>query len=544
MLCRDPSSIHCFKDRNAVVDFSMNLDEPWHVLLKADIIKDGAKVFDLDVDTKKHLLTSPYYATINAPRLIGAEFGIKAEYVGSNIVIVLTKNSQELAKVGLNSPDMKSPYEFDIDIFNLQYKVIVETPGNHNFDVKVFKNGPQVFHLNLHLESPYTFKIEYPATLALLSKSSGTIEGTFESGKLDFAYKPGRGKNLIVNYRRTSSIGNHVFKLTATRDGESYYDYKGTVSYGASSELQLDAESKLIVNPKSMLRTMGCPLINTLCFTQREMTAKFRANKATPYKMEIDISLKKDSKEVLGLDLQTKTSPYKLKLNFPRLRKVVAPYRNEPLQITADHEYQKKLHLTTNIRGLESFKVDRLSNGMRQVTLNGKQLAQADFNIGNRMITNKVQLPNGKYLTTTIKWGNENNLLVNNLDINLVGSERNLDAKLNWNLSPAGGDIKIDADGNNKRWGAYSLHRVAKATNSRGIWDLKVIGNSLLGGNTIGTDVSFQIDTNKVGNGKLDAIDAKIIKVVNGNTFEFIIKDSRMSSADLLKLGGLIRGLL
>merc|ERR1739844_318084 len=544
MLCRNPSSIHCFKSRNAVVDFSMNLDEPWHVLLKADIVKDGAKVFDLDVDTKKHLLASPYFATINAPRLIGAEFGIKAEYVGSNIIIVLTKDSKQLAKVGLNSPDMQSPYEFDIDVNNLQYKVIVEAPGNHNFDVKVSKNGAQAFNLNLHMQSPYTIKIDYPATLALLSKTPGTIEGTFEAGKLDFAYKPGRGKNLIVNYRRTSSRGNHAFKLTATRDGESYYDYKGTITYGASSELEMDAESKLMVSPKSMLRTIGCPLLDTLCFTQRDMTAKFRANKATPYKMEINVSLKKDSKEVLGLDMQTKKSPYKIKFNFPRLRKIIAPYRNEPLEITADHVYQRKLHVTTNIRGLQSFNVDRLPNGMRQVSLNGKQLAQADFSMGNRMITQKIQLPNGKYLTTTIKWGNEDNLHINNIEINMVGSERNLDATCSWNLSPSGGDIKFDADGNNNRWGAYSLHRVVKATNSRGIWALKVDGNSLVGGNAIDTDVTFKIDTNKVGNGKLDAIDARIVKVVNGNNYEFIIKDSRMSSADFLKLGGLVRSLL
>lgn len=543
MLCRDPSSIHCFKHRNAVLDFSMNLDEPWHVLLKADLVKDGDKVLALDVDTKKHELASPYHATLSAPRLIGAELGIKAKYVGKNIIIVLTKDSKEVAKFGLNSPDMKSPYEFEIDVMNVKRKIIVDTSGHHNLNVEVYRNGPKVFNLNLHMESPYTIKIDYPATLALVSKSPGSIEATFEAGKLDFAYNPGQGKDLIIKYTRTSSIGNHHFSLKATRNGESYYDYKGTVAYGASSELELDAESKLMVSPKSLFYRTGCAFTEMLCFTEREMSAKFRANKNAPYKMEVTANLKKDNKEVLGLDLYTKTSPYKLKLNIPRLRKIIASYRDEPLQITVDHVYKKKLDVTTNIRGLESFKVDKMANGMRKVTLNGKHLAQADFQMGNKMITQKTQLPNGKHLTTTIKWGNEDSLWINNLDVKLVGSERNLDAKMNWKLSPSGGDIKLDADGSNKRWGAYNIHRVVKATKSRGVWSLKVDGTSLVGGNNINTDISFDLDMNKVGNGKLDAIDAKIVKVVNGNKYEFIIEDTRMSRGDLLELGGLVRSL-
>lgn len=543
MLCRDPSSIHCFKHRNAVLDFSMNLDEPWHVLLKADLVKDGANVIALDVDTKKHLMTSPYHATLSAPRLIGAELGIKAKYVGKNIIISITKDSQEVAKFGLNSPDMKSPYEFEIEAMGTKRKIIVDTAGHHNLNVKVYRNGPKVFNLDLHMESPYTIKIDYPATLALVSKTPGSIEATFEAGKLDFAYNPGQGKDLIIKYTRTSSRGNHHFSLKATRNGESYYDYKGTVAYGASSELELDAESKLMVSPKSLFYRTGCAFTEMLCFTEREMSAKFRADKNAPYKMEVTAQLKKDNKEVLGLDLYTKASPYKLKLNIPRLRKIIAPYRNEPLQITVDHVYKKKLDVTTNIRGLESFKVDKMVNGMRKVTLNGKELAQADLQIGNKEITQKTKLANGKHLTTTIKWGNENSLWRNNLDIKMVGSERNLDAKMNWKLGPSGGDIKIDADGNNKIFGDYNIHRVVKATKSRGVWSLKVDGTSLVGGNNINTDISFDIDMSKVGNGKLDAIDAKIVKVVNGNKYEFIIEDTRMSKGDLMELGGLIRSL-
>jgi hypothetical protein len=220
----------------------------------------------------------------------------------------------------------------------------------------------------------------------------------------------------------------------------------------------------------------------------------------------------------------------------------VAPYRNEALEITADHKPGQSLAVTSNIKFFKQFSVEKMSNGLRKVTLNGKELVQADFKKGDKSITQITTLPNGKTLKTTIKWGNEDKFEDNSLQLILDGSERQLDATLKW--WKAGGEFnwKLDAVGNNARWGNYNIHREGSLSGGAKP-ELKIKGNSLWKGNKVQTNVYIMLDTSLVGNGKLDAINAKLTKIVDGKTYEINVTDGKFAPGDFVKVVAFVRDL-
>merc|ERR1719295_1420049 len=78
---------------------------------------------------------------------------------------------------------------------------------------------------------------------------------------------------------------------------------------------------------------------------------------------------------------------------------------------------------------------------------------------GKNEISNSVTLPDGKSLTTTIKWKHDD-LKCNKVEIKVDGTDRKLDALMEWDgKNPAAMTFKVDIKGKNKRWGKYELRR-------------------------------------------------------------------------------------
>jgi hypothetical protein len=556
-LCRDPNSIHCFHHREADISLTVQLDEPWHMLFLAKLNKDGANVVDAKIDTKSHDLQAPHVFHLMAPRLLPATFDAEVKKVGNNVVGTIKMDNTQVFQVTLNSPDGKSPYEVEFNVANINYKVSVvhedkNGDGEEDYlDVKVFKNGPKVFDFEVDRSSwPRTFKVEYPASIAFLTHTAGKIDGTRDRGKLHVHFHPGKGKDIEIDLERThkDGAGKHErhFMGKVQRDKQVYYEYDSTVSFGGNpSQFELDANSKMTVHSSSLLHQLACnPVmsgLNFLCFNNRIMEAKFRADKTKPYKMNVHTKVDKEGAEVFRIDMQTQTSPYKLTFNWPRMRAIVAPYRNGPLEITADHNPGNSLAITSNIQGFSQFSVVKMPNGQRKVTLNNKEVVTADFQKSGRTITQSTTLPDGRALTTTFKWGNDNNWLNNHIELDLDGTERKLDSKFEWNFGAAAGTWKLDAVGHNNRWGDYNIHRTGKYANNGGVWTFDVDGTALWKGNNVKTDVFIKLDTSKIGNGKLDAITAKLIKVVDGKKYEVNVTDGKMGPGDFVKVGAFIR---
>jgi len=200
--------------------------------------------------------------------------------------------------------------------------------------------------------------------------------------------------------------------------------------------------------------------------------------KDKPYRMDFDLNLFKDNDEVVMVDINTLASPYVFKVNAPRILPKILPTGRESIEFEADHNPGQYLHVKSNTNILSSFNVDKLGNGMRKIELNGKELLQADFNKGDNMVSQTTTLPDGKSLTTTIKWDSDN-MKKNKVNLKLDGTERNLDADFEWDLTnPAAMTMKGHGKGQNKRWGNYEVSRDVKMSSQNGVFKLDVEGDA------------------------------------------------------------------
>jgi len=144
-----------------------------------------------------------------------------------------------------------------------------------------------------------------------------------------------------------------------------------------------------------------------------------------------------------------------------------------------------------------------------------EELASGDYTLTDNSFSTKITLGND-FLEPKITWEgklpeNRNEaeafLLKNNVVVKVTGSKRNLDLSLNWEMTkpdmdfgtPENGKIKLDAKGNNPRWGDYTLSRDIEWSVANRVLDVKINGlaqmqqGTLATSNPIETAVNFKV---------------------------------------------------
>jgi len=316
--------------------------------------------------------------------------------------------------------------------------------------VNLNSNG---FEYKLEVDADYSGdEIELDVTLNLGSTGKYSI---FFSGNKDMT-----NAKLAVVFNN-----NPFFKVTIKGK-------KDLQKMNFKYQAQFDIESE-----NSVLYQMFCDK-GFGCFKQRSLKARMYFKKDKPYKIDFDLNLFKDSEEVVLVDISTLASPYVFKIKAPRILPNILPTGRKSIEFEADHNPGQYLHVKSNTNMLSSFNVDKLPNGMRKIELNGKELLQADFNKGDNMVSQTTTLPNGKSLTTTIKWDSDN-MKQNKVNLKLDGTERNLDADFEWDVTnTAAMTMKAHGKGHNNRWGDYEVSRDIKMSSMNGVFKMDVEGNS------------------------------------------------------------------
>lgn len=317
--------------------------------------------------------------------------------------------------------------------------------------------------------------------------------------EFSFQYLPKGSTDLKIKITR-SKAGNVIqWSGLASRGGEEYLNYKNKIEYKEISDaFTLDVNSKFHVNDKSVLHPMFCTYG---CFNDRSANMKVLVKKNTPYKLSVDIELFKDAQSVLTLDINTINNPYVFKVSAPRILPKILPTGNPSIEFTADHKPGSYLKVTSNTRSLKSFSVVKVAgSNERKIELNGKELVRAGFAKGDNEISNTVTLPNGKSLTTTLSWERDD-MTKNKVHLNLDGTERKLDLVAEWNFQNQGAmTFDVNANGENKRIGAYSFSRKGQisATNGKlnGAWKGQTAAAKVAWMSPVDTDVSFDLNSN------------------------------------------------
>merc|ERR1712200_365516 len=128
------------------------------------------------------------------------------------------------------------------------------------------------------------------------------------------------------------------------------------------------------------------------------------SEKVEPYKIYVHVDLKEDNVNVLSLEMNSRQNPYVIKIVAPRILPKLSSTGRDSVELTVDHKPGQYIKVNSNFL-FKTFSVEKTGKGdERKITLDGKELIRGAASMGKNEISNSVTLPDGKSLTTTIKW--------------------------------------------------------------------------------------------------------------------------------------------
>ena len=423
-------------------DYNFNVDRVPGKQLDAVLEGNGRKyVLKAEVDKEDHKLTVNLDAN-------GFDYKVEfdADYEGDEVELDVNLN---LGSVGTYS----IVFSGKKDLTDAKLAVVF----NNNPFFKVTLKGKKDL-----ASGTFKYQAVYQGVLGN-GKVRFARTGTKDGGQVKLQYLPDGGLDLKIEGRRQLKANNGLeMEVSATRGDNDYWKYNISFDPVDSDGYEMNVNSKFeIFDEGSVVYAMFCNQ-GFGCFKERTLKARMYINKDKPYKVDFDLKLAKDGEEVLSADINTLASPYAFKVIAPRILPKLLPTGRESIEFEADHNPGQYLHVKSNTNMLSSFNVDKLPNGMRKIELNGKELLQADFSKGDNSISQTTTLPNGKSLTTTISWESDN-MKQNKVNVNLDGTERQLDAEFEWDVTdPADMTMKGHGKGQNDRWGNYEISRDIK----------------------------------------------------------------------------------
>jgi hypothetical protein len=438
--------------------------------------------------------------TFNVDRVPGEKLDAVLEGNGKKYVLnaVMDKEDHKVTvNLDANGFDYKLEVDADYEDDEVELDITVNLGSSGSYSV-VFSGKKDMTDAKLAVifnNNPF-FKVSVKGKQDLANmnfKYQANYNGVLGNGKVRFArthtkdgglvklqYLPDGGLDLKLEGKRVLKANNGLeLEVEATRGGEDFWKYHINFDPVAESDgYEMNVNSQFdIFNEDSIVYTMFCNQ-GFGCFKQRSLKAKMYVNKDKPYKVDFDLTLFKDDEEVLMADINTKASPYMFVIKAPRILPNILPTGRESIEFKADHNPGQYLHVKSNTNMLSSFNVDKLDNGMRRIELNGKELLQADFSKGDNMVSQTTTLPNGKSLTTTIKWDSDN-MRQNKVNLKLDGTERQLDAEFEWDTTnTADMTFKAHGKGQNERWGNYEISRDMHMSSQNGVLKIDATGNA------------------------------------------------------------------
>jgi len=472
---------------------------------------------------------------------------------GKETDAVITYNGQTITVNGQLDKAEKS-LDIDVDVAGKEYKVNVDVDKDdkqRKVTANVDLGGTGSYQVEASLANDFQqagLKVEFNGRALVSAKMKGKVDKAAHSAKFELRYTAvgfGEGKlrfglvtkpdqELKLQYipkngldfkleasRESDGLARH-WKLVATRADEVYSKYTLDLEpQSLADHYELNVNSHLKISEKSLFYDKFCTYG---CFNERELVAKVWVDKAAKYKFSLDVDVTKDKENVFDVELSTKASPYRLRVTAPRLLPKITDDGRDTFSVEADHSPGQYLKLTSNSPRMRTFSIEKMDGDMRRVELNGKELVRGAFSKGGNQITQTTELPDGRALTTTIKWATEQ-MTANKVDVKLEGTERNFDGHVEWDVTDQTKMwAKAEGKGENKLVGPYEIKREMKIECPSDRHSVSTLtGLSKNKDYTVETDISADLDFEHKSFG------GHIKKVVNGKSYVVILKDGSLS---------------
>jgi len=376
-----------------------------------------------------------------------------------------------------------------VEIKNMKYLASATIMGGDTWEIKYgMKNGDKQTH-----------------KLSVSGKKMDKIEATYE-------------RQLKAHYGRD-------IEFTLKKGGVQYIKYANQFTpMPTPSHYVIDVQSQFDINNASMTHAFFCKYG---CFNTRSMHSNVKIDKKTPYKVTVDVSLIKDGESVAQLEINSVKSPYKFSLKAHRLLPKVLPTGRKSIEFTADHQPGHHLKIDSNTDAVKSFYVVKMPNGMRKVTLNGKELVKGNIKQGDNSITQTTILPGGMKATTTIAWAKDD-MKSNDVDIKVDATNRHLDAKFKWDVTNLEAmTMFVDLHGNNPRMGDYHFKRDAKVSAKAEALEASWTGVTSVANAPFPTPIDTKVHA--LLNMKTNDYMIDVAKTIAGTSYGITLKNGRLS---------------
>jgi len=486
----------------------------------------------------------------------GHKYDIKADRVpGKKVHAVITgagktytidgvvDQAQKSAQITIDANGLKYKIDLDMDDSGDAYKFKADLnlgrAGTYNVEwdgkkdmtsssAKVLFNGRNFASVKMMGKvDPAAQNFKYEVRYSIVGAGDGKLRLSMKGGdtkEMKVQYLPNNGLDLKIKITRElhSDASRHI-QAEVTRGGEKYLEYKNDIiPTNNPDSYELKVDSQFDMSEKSMLYPVFC---NYGCFKTRTMHAKLFVQKDKAYKFSLDVELTKDGNKVLNMEINSRNNPYVLKIVAPRILPKILPTGRESIEFEADHNPGNYLRIKSNTNILKSFKIEKIDGNMRRVELNGKELVKAGLSQADNSISQTTTLPDGRSLTTTISWQTDN-LYRNKVNFKLDSTERKLNADLDWDINPNIA-MKVDAKGENARWGKYALMRDIKVSTSRSKFNAEWVGHSTFPNapwpSPVSTEVKASVDT------RSRDYTFMVKKAVAGSTYGLTLQNGRLS---------------
>merc|ERR1711971_230274 len=176
-------------------------------------------------------------------------------------------------------------------------------------------------------------------------------------------------------------------------------------------------------------------------------------------KFSVDACIKKNNECQFKYELNTRVSPYVMKMNAPSvLPMIFDDPRRHTLEVTVEHKEGQMLHVITNAPEVSNFKVT--SNGVQRVLeLNGEQLAVVDYTKADKKFKQVLQLPNGEHVTVSLDWATWN-AKNNKVNMHIETATRKFNVNMDYDITNIkAGKMMVKFHGENPLLGKFELMR-------------------------------------------------------------------------------------
>jgi len=398
------------------------------------------------------------------------------KYVG-NTNMTLNPNSNFYKTLEENSPF--GAFESKITHINIYIDKKNMNSHFHQFkiDLEMTKDGEKVVDIQADTtQTPYSFEMYAPNIFERLNIPDKPIIINVNhaiTSIIKIETNLAGGMNFSAMQTQNFGTGGRNIDVLCTKGGVQMWKYNAVTSkIDDDNQLKVGLKTNFELNPKSMIFKYIVSKYEILTpFAKKNSEVEFfwsKKNKNTfMNKFYAKAKIEKDGINVFNLLVSTNEEPYKFFMFCPDILNMYMPGMTK-IDFDVDHQVNQHLVMKVNHDDAEfkGFKITHDGNtNEHEIVINDERVKSVFGTWTSKALICNLTLTNGKEITAGIRldklFKSPEFFKNNKVQFISAGTGRKLNLDIDWELEqfPDSGHFITNADGQNPRWGKYSVNK-------------------------------------------------------------------------------------